>query len=487
MKNFGENDTIVAISTPPGEGGIGIIRISGENSGIVASKLFKCAKKDLTVENFESHKVVYGKIVDEKGNVIDEALCIAMWAPNSYTKENVVEIQSHGGALVVRRILELALQNGARMAEPGEFTKRAFLNGRLDLSQAQSVMDIIKARTDASLRMAAGHLQGKFSDEIKAMRHDILEVIAHLEASIDFPEDDIEDVAKDEASAKVRSIKNRIEEMLSTFNTGRILRDGLVTAIIGKPNVGKSSLLNTLLREDRAIVTDIPGTTRDSLEEYANIGGVPLKIIDTAGIRETEDKVEQVSKVLVRNLNKSIRETEDKVEQIGVEKSMSYVQKADLILALFDTSSDLTKEDEEIINLLQGKEGIVLLTKNDLSCVLDIEDLQKRLQGNFKYMQISTFNNDGIKELEQEIVNRVYSGTVKQAEGVFVNNVRQANALKEAQKYLEDCLNTIEMDMAEDFIVIDIRSAWEKLGEITGDTVDEDIIDQIFSQFCIGK
>ena len=465
MKNFGENDTIVAISTPPGEGGIGIIRISGENSGIVASKLFKCAKKDLTVENFERHKVVYGKIVDEKGNVIDEALCIAMWAPNSYTKENVVEIQSHGGALVVRRILELALQNGARMAEPGEFTKRAFLNGRLDLSQAQSVMDIIKARTDASLRMAAGHLQGKFSDEIKAMRHDILEVIAHLEASIDFPEDDIEDVAKDEASAKVRSIKNRIEEMLSTFNTGRILRDGLVTAIIGKPNVGKSSLLNTLLREDRAIVTDIPGTTRDSLEEYANIGGVPLKIIDTAGIRETEDKV----------------------EQIGVEKSMSYVQKADLILALFDTSSDLTKEDEEIINLLQGKEGIVLLTKNDLSCVLDIEDLQKRLQGNFKYMQISTFNNDGIKELEQEIVNRVYSGTVKQAEGVFVNNVRQANALKEAQKYLEDCLNTIEMDMAEDFIVIDIRSAWEKLGEITGDTVDEDIIDQIFSQFCIGK
>ena len=388
----------------------------------------------MTVENFESHKVVYGKIVDEKGNVIDEALCIAMWAPNSYTKENVVEIQSHGGALVVRRILELALQNGARMAEPGEFTKRAFLNGRLDLSQAQSVMDIIKARTDASLRMAAGHLQGKFSDEIKAMRHDILEVIAHLEASIDFPEDDIEDVAKDEASAKVRSIKNRIEEMLSTFNTGRILRDGLVTAIIGKPNVGKSSLLNTLLREDRAIVTDIPGTTRDSLE-----------------------------------------------------KSMSYVQKADLILALFDTSSDLTKEDEEIINLLQGKEGIVLLTKNDLSCVLDIEDLQKRLQGNFKYMQISTFNNDGIKELEQEIVNRVYSGTVKQAEGVFVNNVRQANALKEAQKYLEDCLNTIEMDMAEDFIVIDIRSAWEKLGEITGDTVDEDIIDQIFSQFCIGK
>lgn len=457
-------DTIAAIATASVNGGVSIIRISGENAVKVADSCLKLKNK--TLAEVKSHTIHYGYVVDEEGQKIDEVLVLLMRTPNSYTREDVVEIQCHGGAFVCQTILDLILKKeGVRIAEPGEFTKRAFLNGRLDLSQAQSVMDIIKARTDASLRMAAGHLQGKFSDEIKAMRHDILEVIAHLEASIDFPEDDIEDVAKDEASAKVRSIKNRIEEMLSTFNTGRILRDGLVTAIIGKPNVGKSSLLNTLLREDRAIVTDIPGTTRDSLEEYANIGGVPLKIIDTAGIRETEDKV----------------------EQIGVEKSMSYVQKADLILALFDTSSDLTKEDEEIINLLQGKEGIVLLTKNDLSCVLDIEDLQKRLQGNFKYMQISTFNNDGIKELEQEIVNRVYSGTVKQAEGVFVNNVRQANALKEAQKYLEDCLNTIEMDMAEDFIVIDIRSAWEKLGEITGDTVDEDIIDQIFSQFCIGK
>lgn len=465
MKNFNDNDTIAAIATPPGEGGIGIVRISGEQSGVIANKLFKPFKGNLAVEQFKSHHVVYGQIIDEHGQIIDEALCIPMWAPNSYTKENVVEIQSHGGTLVVRRILELALTNGARMAEPGEFTKRAFLNGRLDLSQAQSVMDIIQARTEASLRMASGHLQGKFSDEIKSMRHDILEVIAHLEASIDFPEDDIEDVAKDEAAKKVQAIKQRIEEMLSTFNTGRILRDGLITAIIGKPNVGKSSLLNALLREDRAIVTDIPGTTRDSLEEYANIGGVPLKIIDTAGIRETEDKV----------------------EQIGVEKSMEYVQKADLILALFDISNELTKEDKEIINLLQGKEGIVLLTKNDLNTVLDIEDLKQQLQGNFKYMNISTINNDGLKELETEIVNRVYNGTIQQAEGSFVNNVRQATALKEAKKYLDDCLNTISMDMAEDFIVIDVRSAWEKLGEITGDTVDEDIIDQIFSQFCIGK
>ena len=465
MKNFSDNDTIVAIATAPGEGGIGIVRISGENAGIIASNFFRSMNGDSKVDAFESHKVVYGHVLDEHKNVIDEALCVPMWAPNSYTKENVVEIQSHGGTLIVRKILELALAFGARMAEPGEFTKRAFLNGRLDLSQAQSVMDIIQARTDASLRMAAGHLNGIFSNEIKSMRHDILEVIAHLEASIDFPEDDIEDVAKDDASTKVFAIKNRIDEMLSTFNTGRILRDGLITAIIGKPNVGKSSLLNALLREDRAIVTDIPGTTRDSLEEYANIGGVPLKIIDTAGIRETDDKV----------------------EQIGVEKSMAYIQKADLVLALFDSSRALSKEDEEIIDLLKGSEGIVLLTKQDLDTVLDVEDLKTRLQGNFKYMYISTMNKEGLKELEAEIVDRVYSGSVQQAEGSFVNNVRQATALKEARKYLADCLNTIEMGMAEDFIVIDIRSAWEKLGEITGDTVDEDIIDQIFSQFCIGK
>ncbi len=459
------DDTIAAVATPPGEGGIGIVRISGKQAGSVAAAFFRAAKKDKVVTDFKSHQAVYGQVVDDNGQLIDEALCIPMWAPNSYTKENVVEIQSHGGALVVRRILELALKHGARLAEPGEFTKRAFLNGRLDLSQAQSVMDIIQARTDASLRMAAGHLRGQFSDEVKAMRHDILEIIAHLEASIDFPEDDIEDVAKDEAKKKVAAISQKIEDMLKTANAGRILRDGLTTAIIGKPNVGKSSLLNALLREDRAIVTDIPGTTRDSLEEYANISGIPVRIIDTAGIRKTQDKV----------------------ERIGVEKSVSYVEKADLILALFDASRSLSPEDAEIIELLHGKEGIVLLTKSDLSAKLDVEDLKAQLQGKFAYINISTVAKSGLKDLEKEIADRVYSGTVMQSEGCFVNNVRQANALKEAKQCLNDCLNTIDSGMPEDFIVIDVRSAWEKLGEITGETVDEDIIDQIFSQFCIGK
>lgn len=465
MRNLADNDTIAAIATPPGDGGIGIVRISGENAGFVADKIFKALKKGFSVLNFKTHQAVYGNVIDDKGNIMDEALCLAMWAPNSYTRENVVEIQSHGGSFVVHRILELALNNGARMAQPGEFTKRAFLNGRLDLSQAQSVMDIIQARTDASLRMASGHLQGTFSKEIQSMRHFILEIIAHLEASIDFPEDDIEDIAKQEAKEKISKIKNRISEILKTFHTGRILRDGLVTTIIGKPNVGKSSLLNALLREDRAIVTDIPGTTRDSLEEYANIGGVPLKIIDTAGIRKTHDKV----------------------EQIGVEKSVTYLQNADLILALFDISRPLSQEDEDIIEMLKGKKGIVLLTKKDLPIEMDIVDLQNRLQGEFKYIYISMLNKDGLKDLEDEIVSRVYSGSAKQAEGCFVNNLRQAEALKAAEKHLEECLDTIKMGMAEDFIVIDVRSAWEKLGEITGDTVDEDIIDQIFSQFCIGK
>lgn len=465
MKNFGENDTIVAISTPPGEGGIGIIRISGENSGIVASKLFKCAKKDLTVENFESHKVVYGKIVDEKGNVIDEALCIAMWAPNSYTKENVVEIQSHGGALVVRRILELALQNGARMAEPGEFTKRAFLNGRLDLSQAQSVMDIIKARTDASLRMAAGHLQGKFSDEIKAMRHDILEVIAHLEASIDFPEDDIEDVAKDEASAKVRSIKNRIEEMLSTFNTGRILRDGLVTAIIGKPNVGKSSLLNTLLREDRAIVTDIPGTTRDSLEEYANIGGVPLKIIDTAGIRETEDRI----------------------EQIGIERTKQEISKADVILEIRDIRERQNQNKDSMktaLEMIKGKDVpiITVLNKVDLisSPILNTKDVSRGT-----IIETSAVTGKGMQELKSELLKLAgfsENQSIYMARERHIHNLLNVKeSLKRAASYLNSSSPQLELFAEE------LRGASDELGEITGKISSDDLLGKIFSGFCIGK
>ena len=454
-------DTIVAISTAVGVGAISIIRLSGPDAIKIVNQIFK----GKNLEKVPTHTIHYGNIIDGE-EIIDEVLVSVMLSPKTFTTENVVEINCHGGIATTNKVLELVLRKGARLAEPGEFTKRAFLNGRIDLIKAESVMDLIESKTDKARKVAIAGISGKISDKIRTLRQSLVDLIANIEVNIDYPEyEDIEVVTKEKIASQVFQMKEFLKKIIRESKTGRLLTEGIKTVIVGRPNVGKSSLLNRLLEEDKAIVTDIAGTTRDIVEGNLNFDGVLLHIIDTAGIRTTTDKV----------------------EQIGVEKSMSYVQKADLILALFDTSSDLTKEDEEIINLLQGKEGIVLLTKNDLSCVLDIEDLQKRLQGNFKYMQISTFNNDGIKELEQEIVNRVYSGTVKQAEGVFVNNVRQANALKEAQKYLEDCLNTIEMDMAEDFIVIDIRSAWEKLGEITGDTVDEDIIDQIFSQFCIGK
>lgn len=455
---------IIAIATGNGNAGVGIVRISGGEDDVKA--LFQ---KMFPGKEIKPRYAELLPIRDTQGQILDTGIVLYFRAPFSYTGESVLELQVHGGRVllnwIVQEVLVLGKEFGLRQALPGEFTERAFLNGKIDLVQAEAVADLIEANSRNAAKAASRSLTGEFSNKVNVLNEALINLRVEVEAILDFPEEEIDFLSEYQSQKKLEDIQNRLESVLDSARQGEILRDGLRVALVGETNVGKSSLLNYLAGEEIAIVSDIAGTTRDKIQTDLIIFGVPFHFVDTAGIRETEDKV----------------------EQIGVEKSMSYVQKADLILALFDTSSDLTKEDEEIINLLQGKEGIVLLTKNDLSCVLDIEDLQKRLQGNFKYMQISTFNNDGIKELEQEIVNRVYSGTVKQAEGVFVNNVRQANALKEAQKYLEDCLNTIEMDMAEDFIVIDIRSAWEKLGEITGDTVDEDIIDQIFSQFCIGK
>ncbi|MBQ1614406.1 MAG: tRNA uridine-5-carboxymethylaminomethyl(34) synthesis GTPase MnmE, partial [Selenomonas sp.] len=335
-----QGDTISAIATAQGEGGIGIIRLSGGEALTVADKMFRPASGK-SILDYPSHRAVYGTVVDEEGRTVDEAMAIIMKAPHSYTKEDVVELQCHGGVMPLRKTLALTYAHGARPAEGGEFTKRAFLNGRLDLSQAQAVMDIITAKTDRSLKMATGHLTGQFSAQIKEWRHEILGQIAHLEAAIDFPEDEVDDVVTEEVSDKVSEVRQNIAKFLKTAGTGRILREGLMTAIVGKPNVGKSSLLNALLQEERAIVTDIPGTTRDSIEEYANVGGVPLRIIDTAGIRATEDVV----------------------ERIGVEKARQMVNEAALGLALIDGSRPLDKEDEEILELLQGREAIVLLNK----------------------------------------------------------------------------------------------------------------------------
>ena len=457
-----QGDTISAIATAQGEGGIGIIRLSGDQAVEIAAKLFQpVSGRKLT--DYETHRAIYGRIIDEDGRIIDEAIALLMKAPHSYTKEDVVELQCHGGVMPLRKTLALTYEHGARPAEGGEFTKRAFLNGRLDLSQAQAVMDIITAKTDRSLKLATGHLTGQFSQQIKEWRHEILGQIAHLEAAIDFPEDEVDDVVTEDVRGKVTAVRRQISKLLQTAGTGRILREGLMTAIVGKPNVGKSSLLNALLQEERAIVTDIPGTTRDSIEEYANVGGVPLRIIDTAGIRATEDVV----------------------ERIGVEKSRQMIDQAALVLALFDGSRPLDHEDEEILSLLAGQEAIVLLNKSDLAAVVTAEELSAKAA--VPVIEISTKDYSGMDKLTDAIKEKVYGGEVMADEGSFVSDERQANLLRNADKHLAAAITTIDAGLGLDFISIDLRSAWETLGEITGDTVGEDIIDEIFSKFCIGK
>lgn len=464
MSVLTSDDTISAIATAIGEGGIGIIRISGSKAIAIADKLFT-SRSGKKVTDFPSHQVMYGNIIDPfTGETIDEVILLVMRAPRSYTCEDVVEIQCHGGPVPLKRILDLTLAQGARLAEPGEFTKRAFLNGRLDLAQAESVIDIIRSKTDTSLKIAVGNLSGRLSEQVRNLRQSILRMLAQLEAAIDYPEEDIEEAAAADVAQLIIEAKSQLTTLLATAQTGRILREGLSTVIIGKPNVGKSSLLNALLREKRAIVTDIPGTTRDIIEEYVNIGGVPLKIIDTAGIRDTADVV----------------------EQIGVERAKALVDQADLILLLLDSSTPLSPEDRSVLELLPGKQAIVLINKSDLPASLEMEEVEKYTTGRL-VLKISVAKEEGLAALEQAIVDMVYAGQVSQTEAAFVNNVRHSAALRIALERLSDAEATIEAGMPSDCIVVDLRAAWEKLGEVTGDTVGDDIIDQIFSQFCIGK
>jgi len=459
-----QGDTISAIATAPGAGGIGVIRLSGEHAVAVADRVFT-SKSGRKLAELDTYRAAYGRIVDEQGHTVDECVALVMRAPHSYTKEDIVELQCHGSSQALKTTLSLTWRCGARPAERGEFTKRAFLNGRLDLTQAQAAMEIIEARTDRSLEMAAGHLTGRFSEKIHAMRQSLLAMIAHIEATIDFPEDGVDEVVAESIRQEVTQLREDIEKLLRTAHTGRILRDGLLTAIVGKPNVGKSSLLNALLREDRAIVTDIPGTTRDAIEEYANVGGVPLRIIDTAGIRATDDAV----------------------EQIGVEKARGYVEKASLVLALFDGSAPLSSEDREIAALVDGKETIALINKADLPQTVTPEELRGILPENTPVLAVSTKTNAGFSELEQLVVSRVYGREEAGDEGTFIDDGRQADILRRVDGHLGEALMTISRDLGLDFISIDLRSAWEKLGELTGETVGEDIIDEIFSRFCIGK
>lgn len=459
-----QEDTIAAVATAPGEGGIGIIRLSGRRAEVIAGDIFRGIKGKRAVD-MRSYQAAYGHIIQpETEQIIDEVLLLIMRSPHSYTCEDVVEIHCHGGAVSLRRILALVLSRGARLAEPGEFTKRAFLNGRLDLTQAEAVIDVIRSKTDASLKVAVNHLSGSLSQQIGGMRHKLLAMIAHLEAAIDFPEEDIEELAADEVAVQVTELLHEIEKLLSTAHTGRILRDGLQTVIIGKPNVGKSSLLNALLKENRAIVTDIPGTTRDVIEEYVNIQGIPLKIVDTAGIRETADMV----------------------ERLGVERARSFVERADLILVLLDASLPLSKEDHEVLELLSGREALILLNKTDLPVCLDSDAISAMAGGTAVY-KISVHTGEGVPELEQAIVEAVYGGQVTMGDGNFVTNVRHEALLNKARQNLEEVRHTIAAQMPPDCIVVDLREAWERLGEVTGDTVHEDIVSEIFSQFCIGK
>lgn len=457
-------DTIAAISSAVGEAGIGIVRLSGQEAVSIVDNIFEAVNKK-ALADAENRRMMYGHIIDKINNqVIDEVLIVSMKAPHTYTREDVVEIYCHGGIIPVKKILDLVLKNGARLADPGEFTKRAFLNGRLDLSQAEAVIDIINAKTDKSHEVSINQLEGSLSKKVNSIRDNILSMIAHVEVAIDFPEDDIEEITYEELEESASDVIYEIKQLLNTFNRGKILRDGLKTVILGKPNVGKSSLLNAMLRENRAIVTDIPGTTRDIIEEYLNIDGIPLKIIDTAGIRDTENIV----------------------EKIGVDKAKKSIEFADLIIAIFDVSRDLSQEDFKIIELIKGKRSLVLLNKTDLPNRYTGEHLEKLLEGqDVIYTSIS--NEVGIDVLEDAIKKMFYSGEIELNSDLVVTNIRHKNQLEKALKNIESAHNDIKASIPLDCVEVDLKACWENLGEISGESISEDILDRIFSEFCIGK
>jgi len=458
------DDTIAAIATASGEAGIGIIRLSGEKSIDIIDKIFK-SHQGKRLEEYPTRRLTYGYIFDpETVQKIDEVLVVYMKAPYTYTKEDLIEINCHGGMIPVKRILELVLKNGARMAEGGEFTKRAFLNGRIDLAQAEAVMDLISAKTEKGFDVALEQLEGTLSKEIKKIRDNILELLAHIEVSIDFSEDDVDEVTLDILLEKSLEIQAQMKHMLETADTGKIIREGLNTVIVGKPNVGKSSLLNALLKESRAIVTDIPGTTRDIIEEQVNIRGILLRLMDTAGIRETVDVV----------------------EKIGVERTKAFFNTAELVIFVLDASRELTSEDMGIMSLLEDKKVLVIVNKTDLPIKLDLEKVEAMLK-NKSLIKVSLIENIGLEQIEDAIVDMVFKGEVKRKDQVMVTNVRHKNSLEKALHSLSDGIKAIKQRLPLDFIEVDYKNAWEYLGEITGDTVGEDLIDHIFSNFCIGK
>lgn len=456
------DDTIAAIATAPGEGGIGIIRISGPKSLEVAEEIF-FSISGKKISEYPARTLIFGNIKDGDKK-IDEVLVAYMKGPNSYTAEDVIEINCHGGFISVKRILELVLSKDVRLAEAGEFTKRAFLNGRIDLSQAEAVIDVINAKTDKAHEVAENQLDGSLSNRIREFREKVTELLAQVEVAIDYPEEDIEFIAYTTLEEKTRELNKDIKKLYETSESGKIFREGLKTVIVGKPNVGKSSLLNSILGENRAIVTDIPGTTRDVIEEFVNIKGIPLKIVDTAGIRETDDVV----------------------EKIGVEKSMASFDTADLIIMVVDSSSELSEEDREILEKVQGKETILLLNKTDLPQVIDEEEVKKYVNEE-NIIKISALHNEGIENVHDRIEAMVYKGDIKSSSNVIITNSRHKDALYRAMKSAEDAMRAIEDRMPLDFVEVDLKNIWDYLGYINGDTVSEDLLDNIFHNFCIGK
>ena len=454
--------TIASISTAPGIGGIGIIRMSGEKSFEVLDKIF-VAKNKQNIDEIKGYTIKYGNIV-ENGNIIDEVLVSYFKTPRSYTTENMCEINSHGGTVIVRKILELCLKNGAELAEPGEFTKRAFLNGRIDLAQAESVIDIINAKSDKEAKSGIKQLEGFLSKEIKEIKQEIMDVLVNIEVTIDYPEYDTPEVQQEELSKMLQSVGQRLIKLEKSFDNGKIIKEGIKTAIIGKPNAGKSSLLNAILKEDRAIVTDIAGTTRDTIEEFVTINGIPLKLIDTAGIREASDKV----------------------EKIGVEKSIKLAEEADLVIAIFDSSKELTEEDIEILKLIENKKSIILLNKNDLNSAISEND-EKLKKASKNILKISALNKTGIDELYEKISELFNLNEINLDNDILITNVRHKNIISKSLENVKKANEALNMNMPIDIITIYIKEILEDLGEITGEVVTEDIINEIFSKFCLGK
>ncbi|MDV0312772.1 tRNA uridine-5-carboxymethylaminomethyl(34) synthesis GTPase MnmE [Staphylococcus aureus] len=456
-------DTITSISTPMGEGAIGIVRLSGPQAVEIADKFYK--GKHL-LNDVPSHTINYGHIIDpESKEVVEEVMVSVLRAPKTFTREDIIEINCHGGILTINRVLELTMTYGARMAEPGEFTKRAFLNGRIDLSQAEAVMDFIRSKTDRASKVAMNQIEGRLSDLIKKQRQSILEILAQVEVNIDYPEyDDVEDATTEFLLEQSKEIKQEINRLLDTGAQGKIMREGLSTVIVGKPNVGKSSMLNNLIQDNKAIVTEVAGTTRDVLEEYVNVRGVPLRLVDTAGIRETEDIV----------------------EKIGVERSRKALSQADLILFVLNNNEALTQEDYTLYEVVKNEDVIVIVNKMDLEQNIDINEV-KDMIGDTPLIQTSMLKQEGIDELEIQIRDLFFGGEVQNQDMTYVSNSRHISLLKQARQTIQDAIDAAESGVPMDMVQIDLTRTWEILGEIIGETASDELIDQLFSQFCLGK